>query len=101
VIAWPTVPAVAPPLADPTVNLPSGPHPADFGNARAGGIANLTGVPGISIPVGHDDDGMPIGLQLLAAWGHDERLLDAAEAYERASGREHVEAAPALASEVA
>jgi aspartyl-tRNA(Asn)/glutamyl-tRNA(Gln) amidotransferase subunit A len=94
VIAWPTVPAVAPPLENPTVELPSGPHHADEVNSRAGGIANLTGVPGISIPVGFDGDGLPIGLQLLAAWGRDELLLDAAEAFERATGREHVAPTP-------
>ena len=41
---------------------------------------------------------MPVGLQLHAAWGGDELLLDAAEALERATGRRHVEAAPALAT---
>jgi aspartyl-tRNA(Asn)/glutamyl-tRNA(Gln) amidotransferase subunit A len=93
VLAWPTVPAVAPPLADPTFELPSGPASADAGNARQGVIANLTGVPGISVPVGLDD-GLPVGLQLLAAWGRDALLLDAAEALERATGREFVELRP-------
>ncbi len=41
---------------------------------------------------------MPIGLQLQAAWGRDELLLDAAEALERATDRRHVEARPALAA---
>jgi Asp-tRNA(Asn)/Glu-tRNA(Gln) amidotransferase A subunit family amidase len=41
---------------------------------------------------------MPIGLQLHAAWGRDELLLDVAEALERATERRHVEAAPALAA---
>jgi Asp-tRNA(Asn)/Glu-tRNA(Gln) amidotransferase A subunit family amidase len=89
-LAWPTVPAVAPPLADPVLELPSGPASADAGNARQGVIANLTGVPGVSVPVGLDG-GLPVGLQLLAAWGRDELLLDAAEALERATDREFVE----------
>jgi aspartyl-tRNA(Asn)/glutamyl-tRNA(Gln) amidotransferase subunit A len=93
-LAWPTVPAVAPPLADPTIQLPSGPASADAGNARQGVIANLTGVPGVSVPVGLDG-GLPVGLQLLAAWGRDELLLDAAEALERATDREFVELRPA------
>jgi Asp-tRNA(Asn)/Glu-tRNA(Gln) amidotransferase A subunit family amidase len=97
-IAWPAVPAPAPPLDNPTIELPSGPHAADWGNSRAGGIANLTGIPGISMPVGLSSDGLPVGLQLLAAWGRDELLLDAAEALERATGREHVEARPAIAA---
>jgi Asp-tRNA(Asn)/Glu-tRNA(Gln) amidotransferase A subunit family amidase len=94
-LTWPTVPAVAPPLADPTFELPSGPASADAGNARQGVLANLTGVPGVSIPVGLDD-GLPIGLQLLAAWGQDAMLLDAAESLERATDREFVELRPAL-----
>ncbi len=94
-LAWPTVPAVAPPLTDPMIELPSGPASADAGNARQGVIANLTGIPGINLPVGLDD-GLPVGLQLLAAWGRDELLLDAAEAVERATDREFVELRPAL-----
>jgi aspartyl-tRNA(Asn)/glutamyl-tRNA(Gln) amidotransferase subunit A len=97
VIAWPTVPAVAPPLDNPTVELPSGSYPADYANPRFGGLANLTGIPAISAPVGLGEAGMPVGLQLQAAWGRDELLLDAAEALERATDRRHVDALPALA----
>jgi Asp-tRNA(Asn)/Glu-tRNA(Gln) amidotransferase A subunit family amidase len=58
-------------------------------------IANLTGVPGVNLPVGLDG-GLPVGLQLLGAWGQDALLLDAAEALERATDREFVELRPAL-----
>jgi aspartyl-tRNA(Asn)/glutamyl-tRNA(Gln) amidotransferase subunit A len=92
VLAWPTVPAPAPPLENPTVNLPSGAYPADYANPRQAGIANLTGIPAISLPVGFSSTGLPIGLQLLAAWGRDELLLDCAEALEQATGREWVNA---------
>ncbi len=97
VLAWPTVAAPAPPLENPTVNLPSGSYPADYANPRQAGIANLTGVPAISVPVGLSSEGLPIGLQLLAPWGRDELLLNAAEALERANGRQWVDAAPPLA----
>jgi Asp-tRNA(Asn)/Glu-tRNA(Gln) amidotransferase A subunit family amidase len=93
-LAWPTVPAVAPSLTEPMIELPSGPASADQGNARQGVIANLTGVPGVSVPVGLDE-GMPVSLQLLGAWGADALLLDAAEALERATDREFVELRPA------
>jgi Asp-tRNA(Asn)/Glu-tRNA(Gln) amidotransferase A subunit family amidase len=89
-LAWPTVPAVAPPLEEPTIELPSGIATADAGNARQGVIANLTGVPGVSLPVGLDS-GMPVALQLLGPWGSDARLLDAAEALERATDCEFIE----------
>lgn len=93
VIAWPTVPAVAPPLEAPIVELPSGTLTADEANVRGGAVANLTGIPAISVPVG-SAEGLPIALQLQAAWGRDALLLDAAEAIERANGRRWVEAAP-------
>jgi len=96
-IAWPTVPAVAPPLEAPLVELPSGTLTADQANVRGGALANLTGIPAISVPVGISSDGMPIGLQLQAAWGRDELLLDAAEALERANERRWVESLAPLA----
>jgi Asp-tRNA(Asn)/Glu-tRNA(Gln) amidotransferase A subunit family amidase len=87
VLAWPTVAAPAPPLDNPTVEVPSGVYPADYVNPRQAGIANLTGIPAVSVPVGTTSEGLPVALQLLAAWGRDELLLDAAEALEQATGR--------------
>jgi aspartyl-tRNA(Asn)/glutamyl-tRNA(Gln) amidotransferase subunit A len=96
-LAWPTVPAVAPPLEAPLVELPSGTLTADQANVRGATLANLTGIPSISVPVGLSSDELPIALQLSAAWGRDELLLDAAEALERANGRRWVESLPPLA----
>ncbi len=96
-LAWPTVPAVAPPLEAPLVELPSGTLTADQANVRGAGLANLTGIPAISVPVGFGAGELPIALQLQAAWGRDELLLDAAEALERANGRRWVESLPPLA----
>jgi Asp-tRNA(Asn)/Glu-tRNA(Gln) amidotransferase A subunit family amidase len=97
VIAWPTVPAPAPPLDSPLVELPSGTLTADQANVRGAALANLTGIPSISLPVGLSAERLPIGLQLQAAWGHDELLLDAAETLERANERHWVESRPPLA----
>jgi Asp-tRNA(Asn)/Glu-tRNA(Gln) amidotransferase A subunit family amidase len=100
-IAWPTVPAPAPPIEAPAVQLPSGQHPADPVNVRQTGFGNLCGLPGITVPVGLHSSGLPIGLQLQAAWGREELLLDAAEHLEEATGREHVDALPPIAAATA
>jgi Asp-tRNA(Asn)/Glu-tRNA(Gln) amidotransferase A subunit family amidase len=98
VIAWPTVPAPAPPIADPTVELPSGPSPADPANVGQSGIGNLAGIPGISVPVGTHSSGLPMALQLQAAGGREQALLDAAEHLERATDRQFVDAVPPIAA---
>ncbi|HNC31445.1 MAG TPA: amidase family protein, partial [Cyclobacteriaceae bacterium] len=40
--------------------------------------ANVAGVPGVSIPCGTDNQGLPIGLQLIADDFEEEKLLAAA-----------------------
>jgi Asp-tRNA(Asn)/Glu-tRNA(Gln) amidotransferase A subunit family amidase len=100
-VAWPTVPAPAPPIAHPTVTLPSGTHPADAPNVGQTGIGNLSGIPGISVPVGTHSSGLPMALQLQAAWGRDNALLDAAEHLERATDRQFVDAVPPIAAATA
>jgi len=93
-LAVPTVPAPAPTIADPTVHLPSGPHPPDRANVRQTGLANLTGVPGINVPAGLHPSGLPVGLQLIGPWDGEARLLDAAKHIEQATSREFVDAVP-------
>jgi Asp-tRNA(Asn)/Glu-tRNA(Gln) amidotransferase A subunit family amidase len=100
-VAWPTVPAPAPPIAEPTVKLPSGPKPADPANVAQTGIGNLAGIPGITLPVGTHSSGLPMALQLQAAWGREELLLDAAEHLERATDRQYVDAVPPVAAATA
>ena len=45
--------------------------------------ANLAGVPGISIPCGFDDKGLPIGLQIMAPAFAEDKLLRIARMYEK------------------
>jgi aspartyl-tRNA(Asn)/glutamyl-tRNA(Gln) amidotransferase subunit A len=47
--------------------------------------ASLAGVPGISLPVGFDDQGLPIGMQLLGPPFGEEWLFTAAHAYQAAT----------------
>lgn len=46
---------------------------------------NLAGLPGMSIPCGHDSDGMPIGLQLVGRPLDETTVLRVAAAYEDAT----------------
>jgi aspartyl-tRNA(Asn)/glutamyl-tRNA(Gln) amidotransferase subunit A len=45
--------------------------------------ANLAGVPGISVPAGLDENGLPIGLQILTPNFTEDRLLRIARMYEK------------------
>jgi len=47
--------------------------------------ANLAGIPGMSIPCGFDNGGMPIGLQLLAPALAEEKLFNVAYNFEQAT----------------
>ena len=44
---------------------------------------NIAGLPGISIPVGIDSEGMPIGMQLIGNKFQEKKILNAAYAYEQ------------------
>lgn len=46
---------------------------------------NATGQPAISVPIGWTDDGLPIGVQLVAAYGREDVLLQVASQLEAAS----------------
>ncbi|MDW3180321.1 MAG: amidase family protein [Acidimicrobiia bacterium] len=57
-------------------------------------VITSTECPAISIPAGFTDDGLPVGLQLVARAGHDRELLEVAAALEAANPFHHL--APAL-----
>ena len=46
---------------------------------------NLAGLPGLSLPCGLSDDGLPIGLQIIGNFFEEEKVLQAAYCYERAT----------------
>ncbi|MFF4818378.1 amidase [Kitasatospora sp. NPDC001309] len=103
VIAAPTVPMTAARVGQATVTWPDGTiEGVSDAYVRLSAPANITGVPALSVPAGHDTAGLPIGLQLL---GHplDERtLLRVGHAYERTQPEptqpERAQPARALAS---
>lgn len=47
--------------------------------------ANLAGVPGLAFPVGFDRQGLPIGMQLMAAHFQEQHLFRAGYAYQQAT----------------
>ena len=58
----------------------------------------LAGVPVINVPAGFDDRGRPMGLQVMAPFGHDQKALEFAMTYESVTG--HLNRRPALVSEL-
>ena len=48
--------------------------------------ANLAGIPGMSVPAGFSQDGLPVGMQLQAAHFNEEMLLKAAWNFEQRAG---------------
>lgn len=45
--------------------------------------SSLAGLPGISIPCGFDEKELPVGVQLIAPWFEEGRILDAAYQFEK------------------
>jgi amidase len=52
---------------------------------RSAYVITVTGCPAISLPAGQTADGLPIGVQIVAPFGADRRLLEVAAAFERLS----------------
>lgn len=52
------------------------------GHAIYTGWVNAAGLPGLALPTTPSREGLPIGLQLIGAYGSDDALLDLGEAYE-------------------
>ena len=74
------------------------PRLADARNIRQAVVRQPRGHPRHLRPGRLQRRGLPIGLQLLAPWGAEARLLDAAQRVEDATGRRFVDAVPDLAS---
>ena len=80
VIAGPVAPSVAWPLGakgdDPVAN-----YLADIFTLPA----SLAGLPGMSLPAGFGEAGMPVGLQLIGNYFDEATLLHAAHAFQQAT----------------
>jgi aspartyl-tRNA(Asn)/glutamyl-tRNA(Gln) amidotransferase subunit A len=52
------------------------------GHAAYTGWVNAAGLPGLALPAQPSREGLPIGIQLIGPYGHDDLLLDLGSAYE-------------------
>lgn len=69
--------------------LPHAPTPEDMGAMRRSlgwllGPWNVSGQPAISVPAGRTTSGLPVGVQLVAAWGREDLLVQVARLLEQA-----------------
>ncbi|MBH5338793.1 amidase [Streptomyces pactum] len=84
VIAAPTVPMTAVPAAQESVTWPDGTvESVSDAYVRLSAPANITGLPALSVPAGHDTAGLPIGMQLIGRPLDERTLLRTGHAYER------------------
>ncbi|MEO0394029.1 MAG: amidase family protein, partial [Pseudomonadota bacterium] len=76
VLVLPSLP-ISPPVLDELTSDDDGAayRAANMAMLRNTCFANITGMCGLSLPIGLDDNGMPVGLQLLAPGGKDAQLL--------------------------
>ncbi|MFH8342642.1 amidase [Streptomyces sp. AM6-12] len=83
-IVAPAVPMTAVPAGQETVTWPDGTvESVSDPYVRLSAPANITGLPALSVPVGHDPAGMPIGMQLIGRPLGERTLLRVGHAYER------------------
>ena len=80
VIAGPVAPTVAWKLGDKSDD-PVANYLADIFTLPA----SLAGLPGMSLPAGHGDAGMPVGLQLIGNYFQEGKLLNAAHRFQQAT----------------
>ena len=65
-------------------HTPASWHRALFDYGPFTAVFNISGQPAISLPLGHSDNGLPIGVQLVAPYGREDLLLRVAAQLEDA-----------------
>lgn len=81
VIIGPAAPTTAPKLGE-SLSDPIAMYLSDIYTISV----NLAGLPGISIPCGTDKNGLPIGMQIIGDCFNEHKIINAAYAYESATG---------------
>ena len=82
VLLLPTLPVPAPPLGTRTVRLGSSSEPIQRVMTRFTVPFNQSGLPALSVPMGADAAGLPLGLQLVGRPGREVDVLRAGMAVE-------------------
>ena len=85
VIVTPAAAALPWPAAEPYPPVIDGQPVGPRGHAAYTGWVNAAGLPGLALPADPSAQGLPIGIQLIGAHGHDHTLLALAAAYEAAA----------------
>ncbi|MBN8629378.1 MAG: amidase [Rhodobacterales bacterium] len=88
-LVLPTTPQPAPPVGYYEINPPDDVdlkewHRTIYVNDSFAGVFNISGDPAISLPVFPDASPLPVGVQIVAPYGQDGRLLQIASQVERA-----------------
>ena len=83
IILTPTSPITAPPIL-PDVNSYGESNLSQTTNLmRFVTLGNFLGLPAISVPVGYDDNGLPIGLQIIGRWWDEDIVMRVAHVLEQ------------------
>jgi aspartyl-tRNA(Asn)/glutamyl-tRNA(Gln) amidotransferase subunit A len=82
VVALPTLPVTAPRIGQGRVVLNGREITSQHAMTYACWIANLSGLPAVSLPCGFSDDGLPVGLTLMGRADGEMRLLGIADGFE-------------------
>jgi aspartyl-tRNA(Asn)/glutamyl-tRNA(Gln) amidotransferase subunit A len=78
-----TVPAFPPRIGDTTVRHGDREEPVLEAFTRLNSPQNMAGIPALVLPCGFGPDGLPVGLQLIAAAGREDLLLRLGAEYQR------------------
>jgi len=81
----PTTPITAPLIGEESTAINGSLHPTRALLLRLNRPANLAGIPAISVPCGRTPDGLPMGLQFIAAVNDELLLLELARNFEQSS----------------
>jgi len=86
VIVGATLPTLPVRIGAASVRIGGVPTPLSEAYCRFNSPQNLIGVPALTLPVGRSGSGLPIGAQVVSAWGDEATLLGAARTIEGTVG---------------